>query len=328
MVLEAFHPVMAAHLCHIRLQTTLVFLAVFFCALTISTSAQETSGFKPVNGVNDPKPSGAGDKPTEFITYKNRNLLQTTSSNDNESSAQPYLDYYTRGLPNYPPNNAGGSPVQTNSLAGLFPSNFGPFNQPSGQLPFQNSIPFPSFPFQGLGAGFPPGAGGPIPGDGFGKPPGQFPGQGASTAAAFPPQFPFNRPHNPNPTGIPIPGGYYPPSHGTFPGHEYPQYNHVSNTNNNGIANLYLGLPRQVKVPGRIEISLNGNNAEIICEFPRFFILIQVIYKVLSNNHDTFRHNERQSYNAASPLSRKSTGTTATNHTEPTTTPTTVLVPG
>jgi len=270
---------------HLPLAKYLTIL-VWIAATGLST-AQETSGFKPVNGDtgNSGKTSPAGEdseKPTEFITFNNnpnqRNLLQPSNPNSNnnnsDSSPQPYQDYYTRGLPNY---LGGSNSIPGNSLNGLFPSNIDPFahNGNQGGLPFPHGFP-PSFPFQGLGGAILSGGGGgggPVEtgpnqgplsgGGGFAKPP-LFPNQ------AIPPQFQFNRPP-PNPNHA---GGIYPNS--PFPVQGYPAPSTYPVGNGQGISNLYLGLPRQIKVPGRIVPTLLGKDAEITCEFPRFLILIQV----------------------------------------------------
>jgi len=89
-------------------------------------------------------------------------------------------------------------------------------------------------------------------------------------------------------TGLGFPGGQTytpPPVH-----HEYSQVgvktppyfpyhqNHIEHRYPHGHHHHphILKIPRSVKVPGRMEISIVGNVAEITCEFPRFLILVQV----------------------------------------------------
>ncbi|XP_021946790.1 uncharacterized protein LOC110844806 [Folsomia candida] len=82
------------------------------------------------------------------------------------------------------------------------------------------------------------------------------------------------------------PNNYY-PANGIHQHQSYfpplppaPIGNNFGNTFYNQIPNILtpFQLPRQVRVPGRIEIIINGDIAEILCEFPRYLILIQKLH--------------------------------------------------
>lgn len=61
---------------------------------------------------------------------------------------------------------------------------------------------------------------------------------------------------------------------------QYPNYfSPIAPTWQNNVPNIFgtFQLPRQVRVPGKIEIVVGGGDtAEIYCEFPRFLVVVQV----------------------------------------------------
>jgi len=75
---------------------------------------------------------------------------------------------------------------------------------------------------------------------------------------------------------LPVPPQqHYPHHHGLFPSPAAPpQY----------LDGFDVGsLPKQVRVPGKLEVNIKGKDANITCEFPTYLILVQVSYFEITN---------------------------------------------
>lgn len=246
---------------------------VLILILPITSKSQEASnqGFKPSTSNNADKTGSGGGSSTDgkLVDFITGNPNQRSLPNNSQS--QSYSDLYTRGLGHFLGGGGGGTSISTGQL-GYYPPNYGPFGGIGNQQQ-------PQF---GLGGGGGGNKGLPYPGGPYPFP-GQFPGfnQGGIGKQPYPqiPQQQFS--FNPNPLLGPAPGiapgGYFQQGFPGGQGYPYPGGGNVGGGGGGGgVGNLFFGVPKQIRVPGRIEISLNGQDAEIICEFPRFLILIQV----------------------------------------------------